>query len=89
MVFYFIIYSIIGWICETIFCSVRERRFVNRGFLKGPYCPIYGFGAVAILMVSLPVRQWPLAVFPLAMAAATALEYFASWLLEKLFQIRW
>ena len=41
-----IIYSVIGWIYESTLCSITERRFVNRGFLNGPYCPIYGFGAI-------------------------------------------
>lgn len=86
---YFILYSMIGWVCETVFCSLLERRFVNRGFLRGPYCPIYGAGALAILLVSQPFLDSPLLVYLAAMAAATLLEYFTSWLMEQLFQIRW
>ena len=48
---YFIIYSVIGWIYESILCSVLERKLVNRGFLNGPLCPIYGTGAMLILLV--------------------------------------
>ena len=47
---WFLLYSCIGWIYETILCSVKERRFINRGFLNGPYCPIYGVGAVVNLL---------------------------------------
>lgn len=86
---YFILYSILGWICETVFCSVSQKQPVNRGFLKGPYCPIYGFGAMVILLVSRPVIQYPILVFLVSMLSATALEYLTSWILETVFQIRW
>ncbi len=46
---FFVIYSFIGWICETAFCSIPAKKFINRGFLNGPFCPIYGTGAVLVL----------------------------------------
>lgn len=86
----FIIYSVIGWICETIWCSVGQRKLVNRGFLSGPWCPIYGFGGLIILFFTAPARYLsPLAVFVMSMASTTALEYFTGWMLETLFQTRW
>ena len=96
MVLYFFIYSFIGWAQETVQCSVRERRFVNRGFLNGPICPIYGCGALLILTALLPLRRgldhlWIAvpAVFVIGGMIASALEYFTSWLMEKLFHARW
>lgn len=46
----FIVYSFIGWIWETFYCSLKDRHFVFRGFLLGPYCPVYGFGVSAVLL---------------------------------------
>ena len=54
---YFFIYSFCGWLMETILCSVQERRFINRGFLNGPLCPIYGCGVTLIMIFLLPVRD--------------------------------
>ena len=53
-VMYFYIYSVLGWVAETIYCSVGQRSFAERGFLNGPYCPIYGFGAIIILQALYP-----------------------------------
>lgn len=89
LVFYFTLYSIVGWICETVWCSIGNRKFVNRGFLSGPWCPIYGFGAMLILSFTALVPQNPILIFLISMLAATVLEYFTGWLLEKLFQTRW
>jgi len=89
LVIYLAFYSAVGWACEVLVCSISSKRFVNRGFLKGPYCPIYGVGALLILAATAPVAGNPLLVFLLAMAVATALEYFTSWLMETLFQMRW
>lgn len=86
---YFIIYSFVGWVCECVFCTVIQKQTVNRGMLKGPYCPIYGLGALFVLPVATPLREYPLLVFLAAMLVTSALEYFASWLLEKLFHMRW
>lgn len=85
----FTLYSILGWICETIWCSIGARRFVNRGFLAGPWCPIYGFGACIILLVVYPLQPYPLLVFLLSMLFTSMLEYFTGWLLESLFKTRW
>ena len=49
LIIYFAVYSVLGWIYETVLCSIREQRAVNRGFLNGPYCPIYGVGAMLFL----------------------------------------
>lgn len=80
---YFVFYSVFGWTIETVFCSINERRFVRRGFLFGPVCPIYGTGALIIIM---PLSRLKGSLFLFVLASVilmTALEYFVGWLLEK------
>lgn len=89
LVVYFTLYSFVGWLCESIWCSVAAKKWVNRGFLNGPFCPIYGFGGLLILLVSDPLIQYPPLVFLAAALAVSLLEYFTGWLLESLFQMRW
>ena len=90
MALYFFMYSFCGWLMETALCSFQEKRFVNRGFLNGPFCPIYGCGIVLILIFLLPVRDgidklW--VAVPVIFAAgaflASVVEYFTSWLMEQ------
>lgn len=83
-----IIYSVIGWIYESILCSITERRFVNRGFLNGPYCPIYGFGAILDILI-LGWIENPIILFVLSAILTCTLEYITSFLMEKLFHARW
>ncbi len=59
----FFLYCVLGWCFETTVVSVKQRHFVNRGFLRGPMLPIYGFGAVLLLHVSLPLYDRPAALF--------------------------
>ncbi|TPF79100.1 MULTISPECIES: putative ABC transporter permease [unclassified Bifidobacterium] len=85
---WFVFYSFAGWVYESILVSCRERRWVNRGFLNGPLCPIYGTGAVAGVVVLGGVRN-PVVLFVLSMVGASILEYFTSWAMEQLFHARW
>lgn len=71
----FFLYCVLGWCFESTVVSVKQRHFVNRGFLRGPMLPIYGFGAVLLLHVSLPLYDRPAALFFASMAAATVFEY--------------
>lgn len=96
LVLYFFLYSFIGWVMETILCSILEKHFVNRGFLNGPICPIYGCGVLLILLCLTPVKDrisalWLalLVVFVVGVVLASVLEYVTSWLMEKLFHARW
>ena len=84
----FFIYSILGYLCEVAYCSIPQHRFVNRGFLYGPYLPIYGFGAAIVTVIISPLRPYPPAVFLLSMIMTSCLEYFSSWLLERLFSVK-
>lgn len=82
------IYSIIGWVYESTICSIGHRKLINRGFLNGPYCPIYGTGAVLVLFV-LGRIQNPVLLFFAGAVVTCSLEYLTSWLMEKLFHARW
>lgn len=88
-VLYFMLYSFLGWICEVVYCSIPAKKIVNRGFLAGPYCPIYGFGALIILFLLHPFKVNPPLLFVFAVIATTLLEYVTSWAMEALFGIRW
>ncbi|HMM05218.1 MAG TPA: hypothetical protein PKD52_00870 [Clostridiales bacterium] len=85
---YFIIYSVLGWVVETVYCSVLERRFVERGFLRGPLCPIYGTGALILLIVLKPIENWVL-IFVISFLLTSVLEYITSYAMEKIFKMRW
>ena len=84
----FWIFSFFGWVMEVIVCSIDEKRIVNRGFLLGPYCPIYGCGGVVMLLLS-PYKEDPVTCFILAMVICSVIEYIASYLMEKIFKVRW
>ena len=85
---WFMIYSFFGWVYETIYCSIVERKFVYRGFLNGPYCPIYGFGALLDIFALGRIEN-PAALFLAGAVLTCSLEYFTGWLLETLFHAKW
>lgn len=85
----FFLYCVLGWCFETTVVSVKQRHFVNRGFLRGPMLPIYGFGAVLLLHVSLPLYDRPAALFFASMVAATIFEYIVGVVMEKLFKVKY
>ncbi|HKL85357.1 MAG TPA: putative ABC transporter permease [Treponemataceae bacterium] len=86
---YFLTYSIIGWISEVLYCSVIEKRFVARGFLRGPLCPIYGFGGLLVVYLLDPFKNSIVMLFFMAILITTLLEYISSWLLETIFNTKW
>lgn len=85
---WFLFYSFVGWVYESILVSCQERRLVNRGFLNGPLCPIYGTGAVLGIAVLGNLHN-PIIIFLISMVGATILEYTTSWVMEELFHARW
>lgn len=89
IILYLVIYSFLGWCCEVIYCSVGQGRFVNRGFLNGPFCPIYGFGAVLVLLGLNDFPSTVAGIFAGGFIITSALEYFTSWSMEKLFNNKW
>lgn len=85
----FFAYGFIGW-CLEVTCKIIEfRRFVNRGFLIGPICPIYGWGVLGILFINSNASSDVLSVFLKSMFVCSILEYFTSWFMEVFFKARW
>lgn len=86
----FLLYSFIGWCSEVLYVGIfYERKFVNRGFLHGPICPIYGYGGLIIMMLPNEVKSSWVTLFVSAMVLCSAVEYFASWEMEKIFRMKW
>lgn len=86
---YFVIYAVLGWVVEVCFCSINTGGFVNRGFLNGPVCPIYGFGMVAVLVCLWPLRHNIPVLYAGAVLLTSALELVTGWVLKKLFHTSW
>ncbi len=86
---FFYIYCFFGWIFESTYVSLKQRHPVNRGFLHGPFLPLYGSGAVLMLFVSIPVEKSPVLVYFAGCIAATALEYVTGVCMEALFKVRY
>lgn len=86
---YFIIYSFLGWALESLFVSVSNGAWVNRGFISGPFCPIYGTGAVLVIVGLTPALEKTFWLFCGGVGIATIVEYVISFLLEKIFHATW
>jgi len=86
---YFIVYSFLGWIMETTYCSIVEKRFVVRGFLYGPICPIYGVGVLMMICWFAPLKGNPFLFYVVATAVMSAWEYFVGWFLEATTHIKY
>ena len=89
LLFFFFFYCFIGWIIESTYVSWHEHKITNRGFMRGPVIPIYGCGAMTLLMVSYPLLKWPVAVFFAGMIAASLLEYVTGAIMEAVFKVRY
>jgi len=85
----FFIYAVIGWLWETFYCSFRAKKFVYRGFLIGPYCPVYGFGVLSVLYLVEPYQNNLFVLFIFSTVLVTVLEFLTSYFLEKLFHTTW
>ena len=85
----FIIYAIIGWCMEVICKLIQYKKFVDRGFLIGPYCPIYGVGALLITLFLNKYTQDPVVLFVMAVVVCGVLEYLTSYFMEKIYHARW
>ena len=88
-VWMFFIYAFLGWCTEVSYAALVTGKFVNRGFLNGPVCPVYGFGAVIVLAALTPLAGNLLLLFLGSMALTSALEWLTGFALEKLFHQRW
>ncbi len=85
----FFIYSFIGWMLEVVFFTVTTGGFVNRGFLNGPVCPIYGVGALLVIMCLLPLKEHFLLLYICSVIITSALEFITGMVLEKVYHVRW
>ncbi len=88
-VLYFYIYCFLGWIFESCYVSFHQKKWVNRGFLHGPFLPIYGSGAVVMLFVSEPFKENLILTYFAGLVGATVLELFTGILMESLFKVRY
>lgn len=88
--FMFFCYSIFGWVMECISCSIKGKKFVyDRGFLIGPYCPIYGYGAMYMYFFLNRYYDDLVVLFVMAVFGTSLLEYLTSYFMEKIFKARW
>lgn len=85
----FMIYSFIGWIIEVINSYIRTGKYINRGFLIGPYLPIYGVGSLGIVILLNRYYDDLLVLFCMGTILCCILEYFTSYIMEKIFRARW
>ena len=89
-VFIFCLYSVVGYIWETVFCSLKQGKLLNRGFMKGPFLPIYGFGVVFMMIAAGPFNGKNVLFECISgMICATVLEYITGDLMEHLFKVRY
>lgn len=86
---FFYIYCFFGWIWESVYVSLRTREWVNRGFMHGPFLPIYGSGAIVILLSTIGVRDNIFLIYLFGMISSTILEYFTGAAMERLFHVRY
>ncbi len=86
---YFILYSFLGWIMESIFRSICEKKLINTGFLRGPFCPIYGIGSIIMIVFLKDFEKYPISLFFISMIILTAWEYIVGVILEKIFNTKY
>lgn len=89
LVWIFIVYAFIGWCTEVSYATLDTGKFVNRGFLNGPYCPIYGCGVVIVVAILTPLKESLFLLFIGSVVLTTVLEYVTGFLLEKVFHNKW
>lgn len=87
--FFFYLYCFLGWCVESSYVSIRNRKLVNRGFMRGPFLPLYGSGAIMMLVVSMPFQDNLLLVYVAGCIGATILEYVTGVTMEALFKVRY
>lgn len=89
ILWFFFLYGFLGWCTEVAFAAVAHGKFINRGFLNGPICSIYGFGVLSVLLVLEPLKENLLILFLGSVVFTSLLEFVTGWVLEKLFHDKW
>ena len=90
--FYFVIYAFLGWCCEVIFAALKTGKFVNRGFLNGPVCPVYGFGMLLVIGMQVFLLGSSDNIFTLfagSFVLTSAIEFLTGFVLERVFHDKW
>ncbi|MGL4876332.1 MAG: putative ABC transporter permease [Clostridium sp.] len=88
-ILYFTIYSFIGWIVECVYCAIIDKTWVNRGFLNGPVCPVYGVGSICVVWGLSSYKNNIIMLFLIAVIVTTIVEYITAVILEKMFNLKW
>jgi len=86
---FFLIYSFFGWCLEVVYQAVEHGKFINRGFLNGPYCPIYGFGVIIVTGALDPIKSNAVVLFFGSVLLTSMLEFITGFVLEKIFHMHW
>lgn len=86
---FFFIYCFIGWIWESSYVSIRKRKLTNRGFMRGPFIPIYGCGCTLMLAVGMPLMDHPVYMYFVGMISATVMEYITGDMMLRIFKVRY
>lgn len=86
---YFFIYGFLGWCSEVAFAAFKQRKFVNRGFLNGPICPVYGFGVGFVVSLLMPYKSNVFFMYIASVVAVSSIEWITGFALEKIFHSRW
>lgn len=89
LILYFFVYGFLGWCTEVAFAACKERKFVNRGFLNGPICPIYGIGVGIVVQFLTPYKENLVLLYMASVVMVTALEWVTGFILEKIFHNKW
>lgn len=89
LILYFFFYSFLGWVMETCYCSFLQKKYVARGFLYGPICPIYGVGILLMILFFKPLTGHPVLFYVTAVVVMSAWEYFVGWFLETTTHIKY
>lgn len=89
IILYFSLYSFLGWCLETILATIKNKRITNRGFLYGPFCPMYGICSVLIIIIAKPIEKNVIILYLVCFLGASIIEYFTGFILEALFDSKW
>lgn len=86
---WFVAYSVLGWFVESVYMSICNKKLTNRGFVRGPMCPIYGFGALTVFFILRPYSENPVRLFFMGMFLATTLEFITARIMQRVFGEIW
>ncbi len=89
VILWFLTYSILGWVVESVYMSICNRKLTNRGFVTGPFCPIYGIGALTVFFILRPYGNNELLLFVLGSLLATTIEFLTAVIMKRVFGEIW